>query len=96
MRGAGAGSSPAAGIPRVQQAIAILWPGFLVAAVATVLLFAAVDPRELSACMGWGEVSRLGAYSGGFLILWLLASGSSLLTCYFQKPCEAGAEGREA
>lgn len=89
------GASPLAGIPRVQQVIAVLWPGFLVAGVATVLLFTAVDPVELFACMGWGEVTRLGVYSGGFLLLWALAAASSTLTCYFQKPCESRGPERE-
>jgi hypothetical protein len=75
-------------IPKVQKVIAILWPGFLVAGIATVVFFTLFDPAEIAACKGGVEISRLGAYTMGFFLFWLITSLSSLLTCYFQRPCE--------
>ncbi|WP_018232506.1 hypothetical protein [Thioalkalivibrio thiocyanodenitrificans] len=73
--------------PLVQRAIAVLWPSFLVAGVATVLLFTWVDPAELSQCLdGMPAVTRMEAYSVGFFILWLFAATASALTCYFGRP----------
>lgn len=83
-------ASPLSTIPRVQQVIAVLWPGFLIAGVATIGVFSLIDPVELAGCMGWGDLTRLGAYSTGFFLFWLLTAASSILTCYFQKPCETG------
>jgi hypothetical protein len=76
------------GISRTQQVIAVLWPGFLVAAASTIVFFTAFDPHELLAGKGGFEVSRLGAYTIGFFLFWMITSLSSLLTCYFQRPCE--------
>jgi len=81
--------------PRVQQVIAVLWPGFLVATAATVVFFTAFDPHDLFACRGGPEVSRMGAYTVGFFLFWMLTSLSSLLTCYFQRPCETGRPERQ-
>lgn len=74
--------------PVVQRAVAVLWPSFLLAGVATVVFFTAFDPQELALSVGVGEpVSRLGAYTIGFFLFWLLTLSSSVLTCYFQRPC---------
>ena len=71
-----------------QRVIAILWPSFLMAGVATVLVFTAFDPQDLALSMGYdAPVNRLGAYTIGFFLLWLLTLSSSMLTCYFQQPC---------
>jgi hypothetical protein len=75
-------------IPRIQRAIAVLWPSFLIAGFATVLLFAVIDPRDVAAAGLIPEVSRVGAYTIGFFAFWLLTASSSILTCYFQRPCE--------
>lgn len=74
--------------PRIQRIIAILWPSFLTAGVATILFFTAFDPKEFLITTRFAEVSRLGAYTIGFFLFWLLTAGSCLLTCYFQKPCK--------
>lgn len=74
--------------PLTQRAVAVLWPSFLMAGVATVVFFTAFDPQDLALSMGAaGPVSRLGAYTIGFFLFWLLTLSSSLLTCYFQRPC---------
>jgi hypothetical protein len=62
----------------VKKAIWILWPSFLVAGVAEVLLFTLVDPGELG-------VGRAVAYTVGFFLLWGFAAASSAFTCFLQK-----------
>ena len=74
-------------IPQIQKFIAILWPSFLTAGVATILFFTAFDPRLIMQVSGYGDISRLGGYTIGFFIFWLLTSTSCALTCYFQRPC---------
>jgi len=63
--------------------IAILWPSFLVAGVATGLFFSALDPlmitRELNL-----PASRTAAYSIGFFGFWSLGALSSAATLYFR------------
>ena len=75
-------------IPKIQWIISVLWPSFLVAGAATIVTFAIFDPLEISACIGGPEISRVGAYSVGFFLYWGMTTLSSLLTCYFQQPCE--------
>lgn len=75
-------------IPRIQKMVAIFWPSFLTAGVATILFFTAFDPQLLMAISGYGEISRLGGYTVGFFLFWLLTSSTCMLTCYFQRPCQ--------
>ncbi len=74
--------------PTIQRVIAILWPSFLMAGIATVIFFTAFDPEELALAKGITQpVDRLGAYTIGFFLFWLLTVSSCVLTCYFQRPC---------
>lgn len=73
-------------IPRKQQIIAILWPSFLTAGVATTVFFALFDPWALLEATPFSDASRLGVYSVGFFLFWLLTAATSALTCYFQRP----------
>jgi hypothetical protein len=79
--------SSATNIPTVQKYVAVLWPSFLTAGVATIVLFTIFDPLEALACTGGPELSRLGAYSIGFFAFWLLTASACLLAMYFEKPC---------
>lgn len=74
-------------IPRCQKIISILWPSFLTAGLATILFFAAFDPFVLLQETRFADTSRLGAYSVGFFLFWLLTTVSCMLTCFFRKPC---------
>ncbi len=76
------------GIPVIQRIIAVLWPSFLTAGIATGLFFTVFDPEELLALTGHTTVNRMGAYSIGFFLFWLLTAISCTLTCYFQRPCD--------
>ena len=75
-------------IPAIQKITAVLWPSFLTSGVATILFFTAFDPQALSLSSGYGEISRLGGYSVGFFLFWLLTSVTCTLSCYFQRPCQ--------
>lgn len=75
--------------PTAQKLIAVLWPSFLTAGLATILFFTAFDPQLIVAVSGYGEISRLGGYTIGFFLFWLLTAGSCSLTCYFQRPCDS-------
>jgi len=76
-------------VPKVQRVIAILWPSFIISGIATILFFTAFDPNEIIACVGGWDIGRMGYYSIGFFLFWLLTSVNSALTCYFLKPCAA-------
>lgn len=62
----------------MKQLINILWPSFLAAGAAEVVLFTFLDPADF-------EASRMTVYSVGFFALWLLGATSSALTCFFQR-----------
>ena len=70
-------------VPRSQKCIAVLWPSFMVAIVATGLFFSAFDPDDLYPFGEQTEVSRLGIYSIGFLLFWLVSAISGIGTLYF-------------
>jgi hypothetical protein len=67
-----------------KQLIFILWPSFVVAAVANGLFFTVFDPADFTLFGPFG-LGRLTAYSAGFLILWALGAASSAFTCFLQR-----------
>lgn len=75
-------------VPRIQQIVAVMWPSFLTAGIATILFFTAFDPDIILQASGYHGVSRTAGYSIGFFCFWLLTASSCALTCYFQRPCE--------
>jgi len=79
-------------IPTTQKVIAILWPSFITACIATILFFTAFDPQLLMAVGGYEPVTRLGSYTIGFFLFWLLTASTCVLTCYFQQPCNKSPE----
>ena len=64
----------------------ILWPGFLVAIPAVGIVFTLVDPAEIHLLGSPREMSRLGAYSLGFLFFWAVGAASSALTDFLRRP----------
>ncbi|MBI4695157.1 MAG: hypothetical protein HY749_14145 [Gammaproteobacteria bacterium] len=74
--------------PPSQRVAAVLWISFLMAAVATGAFFSVIDPMELRYCVSFPEVSRLGAYTIGFFLFWLLTGISCLLSIIFVYPAE--------
>jgi hypothetical protein len=67
----------------IQKCIAVLWPSFLTAVVATGVFFSAFDPDDLFPFGADLEVSRLGVYTVGFLLFWLITAVSGIGTLYF-------------
>jgi hypothetical protein len=62
----------------MKRAILILWPSFLAAGAAELVLFNLVDPSDF-------EIGRMAAYSVVFFLFWGLAASSSALTCFLQR-----------
>ena len=57
----------------------ILWPSFLMAGVASAVVFALVDPLDV-AIFGYIRPEREILYAAGFFFFWSIAALSSLLT----------------
>ncbi len=74
--------------PVIQKVIAVLWPSFLTSGAASILFFAYFDPQLLMQVSGYGAISRMGGYTTGFFLFWLLTSLTCVMMCYFQRPCE--------
>lgn len=70
--------------PIIQRFVAILWPSFITASLATVIFFSMFDPDIIFVDY---DISTMGAYSVGFLIFWLFGTLTAMLTCFFMKPC---------
>ena len=69
---------------------AILWPGFITAALACVVFFAFVDPLRLRDISFPGHgISRGLGYTLGFFMFWGITSLSSATTCYLLRPASA-------
>ena len=60
----------------------ILWPSFLVAAIAEAIFFTVIDPQELYLFGQAVHYSKTATYSIGFLGFWLVCAASSLLTWF--------------
>ena len=71
-------------IPVIQRVIAILWPSFITAGIATILLTTAFDPEVIFVDY---DVSRLGVYSLTFFVFWLFGAITAITTCFFLRPC---------
>ena len=63
----------------------ILWPGFVLAIAQSGLVFSLVDPSDLRAFGAPLEMTRLGVYTVGFFVFWILGSACSALTCLLQR-----------
>ena len=75
---------PAYEVPVIQRVIAILWPSFITAGIATILLTVAFDPEVIFVDY---DVTRLGVYSMTFFTFWLFGAITSMATCFFLRPC---------
>ena len=73
-------------IPAPQRFITVLWLSFLMAGAAPGVFFSLIDPLELKYCVSFPEASRIGAYTIGFFLFWLLTSASALLAVFFTYP----------
>ena len=73
-------------IPLIQRIVAILWPSFITAGIATILFSTAFDPDVIFVDY---DISRLGVYSISFFLFWIFGAMTAAATCFFLKPCEA-------
>jgi hypothetical protein len=71
---------------RARRWMWILWPGFVMAIPAVGVAFTLVDPADIHLFGRPLEASRLGAYTAGFFLFWLLGSACSALTLLLQRP----------
>jgi hypothetical protein len=78
----------------------VLWPSFLVAAVANALFFTVLDPHELAFFGQPIELARELVYTVGFFAFWAIAIASSSLTVFLERSpwevnrCPLPADGR--
>jgi hypothetical protein len=64
--------------PRWVVPVTIGWTSFVAAGVAETVFFATFDPQVLTASATFPfELSRLGAYTLGFVLFWVLAAASA-------------------
>lgn len=63
----------------------VLWPSFLVAAVAELLVFAVIDPHDLLLFGEPLDAGRMPVYAAGFFFLWAVAAAASALTAFLQR-----------
>lgn len=73
--------------PLVHRVGAILWPSFFAACIATMVLFAFVDPLELrDITFPQLAISRELGYSVAFFLFWTATAASSLFTWILLRP----------
>lgn len=70
---------------RGRLAMYVLWPAFLVAAMAEGAFFSMFEPEQLSATL-----PPVAIYSIGFFMFWSVCTLASLLTAYLVVPGEDG------
>ena len=61
---------------------AVLWPAFVGAALGDGILFTLIDPDGLEWFGTHEALSRQGAYTIGFFLLWFLIAGSSFVSIW--------------
>ena len=66
---------------RLRPLMWILWPSFLAAGVGSALIFALIDPLDVT-IFGSVQINRMGFYTVSFLVLWSIAAFSSVITAY--------------
>jgi hypothetical protein len=62
-----------------RQLMIVLWPSFLLAGVASAVVFAFIDPLDV-AIFGYIRPAREWLYAVGFFLFWLMTGLSSALT----------------
>ena len=72
----------------------VIWPAFLVAAVAELIFFSIFDPFDLHFFGAPLEMSRQAIYTMGFFGFWALGIASSALTIFLEgAPAPGASEG---
>jgi hypothetical protein len=68
---------------RTRVLMSVLWPSFLMAGVASAVVFAFIDPLDV-AIFGYIRPDREWLYAFGFFLFWAMAAVSSALTYVMQ------------
>lgn len=68
-----------------QRILWVLWPSFLVAAAAELLVFAVIDPSDLYVFGVPVSVGRMPIYTIGFFFFWALGASAAALTVFLQR-----------
>jgi hypothetical protein len=68
-----------------QRLLWVLWPAFLVAAVAEMAVFSVVDPSDVHVFGQPVELARETVYALGFFLFWALGIASSALTVFLAR-----------
>jgi len=68
-----------------QRILWVLWPSFLVAAVAELLFFAVIDPQDLSVFGVPLDAGRMPVYTVGFFFFWVITAAASALAVFLQR-----------
>lgn len=75
-----------------QMLMVVVWPAFLMAAVAVGVVFSLVDPHELHVVVAYLGDSRGAAYTVGFFVFWLLFSVCSAMTWLLSRDAPPGSD----
>lgn len=81
---------------RAHQLMWVIWPAFLVAAVAELVFFSIFDPFELHFFGAPLDLTREAIYAMGFFGFWGMGIASSALTLYLGSPPAAEQVADEA
>ena len=68
--------------------VSVLWPSFIMSAVATAIVFLFLNPDQL-ALSGGPALTTLGYYSVTFLFLWATTAITTLISYFFLRPPES-------
>lgn len=63
----------------------VLWPSFLVAAAAELVVFAVIDPADLHVFGVPVEAGRMPIYTIGFFFFWGICAAAAALTVFLQR-----------
>lgn len=68
--------------------VSVLWPSFIMSAIATAIVFLFLTPAQL-ALSGGPDLTTLGYYSVTFLFLWATTAITTLISYFFQRSPES-------
>lgn len=66
----------------------ILWPSFLMAGLASAVIFALIDPLDV-AIFGYIRPGREWLYAAGFFLFWVVTALSSTLSVWMNPPAKS-------
>ncbi len=80
-----------------QDIAAVLWPSFLVACVATMVVFALFDPSDLATIVSIDlRFGTMTGYALGFFLFWGFCAASSYVTLYMVRTAHRASKIRGA